>query len=161
MAADPYVVLGVSHDAPLSEIKAAYRRRAAETHPDQHPGDPHAAARFRAAGAAWAAIQAERGATQRPHYEAAPEAAPPPPTAPPAPGSAGQRLVQHVVATGVVATEAAVEGVANRLAAQGGWRTVFGEALRGASAGLAQGARIVMGADAVPPATPPRDKKPG
>lgn len=158
MPADPYVVLGVARNASLAEIKTAYRRRVAQTHPDQHPNDPHAAARFRAATAAWNAIQAERGAKQEPAYEAPPHAEPKPPPAP-APGSAKERLVQHAVATGVVATEAAVEGLADRLAQQGGWKTVIGEALRGASQGLAQGARIVMGGEAA--ARPPNDKNRG
>lgn len=158
MPADPYVVLGVARDASLSEIKTAYRRRVALTHPDQHPSDPHAAARFRAATAAWNAIQAERGVKQEPAYEAPPREEPKPPP-PPVAGSASERLVQHVVATSVVATEAAVEGLADRLAKQGGWKTVFGEALRGASQGLAQGARIVMGAEGA--ARPPNDKNRG
>lgn len=33
---DPYVVLGLSSDASLSEVKAAYRRLAKELHPDSH-----------------------------------------------------------------------------------------------------------------------------
>ncbi|HLA33678.1 MAG TPA: DnaJ domain-containing protein [Rhodocyclaceae bacterium] len=42
---DYYIVLGVAPDAPLSEIKAAYRRQAARLHPDRNPS-PQAAQHF-------------------------------------------------------------------------------------------------------------------
>eukprot|EP00928_Gymnodinium_smaydae_P047349 TRINITY_DN31596_c0_g1_i1.p1 TRINITY_DN31596_c0_g1~~TRINITY_DN31596_c0_g1_i1.p1 ORF type:complete len:276 (+),score=29.61 TRINITY_DN31596_c0_g1_i1:50-829(+) len=35
---DPYLILGVSRDAPLDAVKAAYRRKALETHPDRPGG---------------------------------------------------------------------------------------------------------------------------
>jgi len=43
---DHYVVLGIAHDASSDEIRAAYRRAARACHPDLHPGDATAAARF-------------------------------------------------------------------------------------------------------------------
>ena len=44
---DPYAVLGVRVDATDAEIKAAFRERAKQCHPDLHPGDAAAAERFR------------------------------------------------------------------------------------------------------------------
>jgi len=44
---DPYEVLGVGHGATPAEIKAAFRRLAAQHHPDRNPGDPEAQARFK------------------------------------------------------------------------------------------------------------------
>src|SRR5687768_1241432 len=43
---DPYEVLGVGRSATEAEIKRAYRRAAKENHPDRHPGDPKAQAKF-------------------------------------------------------------------------------------------------------------------
>lgn len=37
---DPYTVLGVSHDASATEIRAAYRDLVARYHPDRHQGNP-------------------------------------------------------------------------------------------------------------------------
>ncbi len=44
---DLYVVLGLPHGAPESDIKRAYRRLARRFHPDINPGDHAAEARFR------------------------------------------------------------------------------------------------------------------
>lgn len=47
MATDFYAVLGVSKDADTAQIKKAYRKLAASRHPDKHPGDKSAEARFK------------------------------------------------------------------------------------------------------------------
>lgn len=44
---DPYVVLGVSKTASLTEIKAAYRKLAKKYHPDLNPGNKDAEAKFK------------------------------------------------------------------------------------------------------------------
>lgn len=49
---DYYKVLGVSKDAKPEEIKKAFRKIARENHPDQHPGDAKAEARFKEASEA-------------------------------------------------------------------------------------------------------------
>ena len=43
---DYYKILGVSKDIPQDEIKAAYRKRSKQFHPDLHPDDPKAKAKF-------------------------------------------------------------------------------------------------------------------
>jgi len=56
---DPYAILGVSRDAPLNEVAAAWRRLAKEWHPDLR-GDAHALARMVTLNAAYEKIRAER-----------------------------------------------------------------------------------------------------
>ena len=50
---DYYEVLGLSKGAGEDEIKKAYRRLAKEYHPDLHPGDKEAEARFKEVGEAY------------------------------------------------------------------------------------------------------------
>jgi DnaJ like chaperone protein len=70
---DPYAVLEVSPDAPLEEVRAAWRRIARDCHPDRlmARGLPEEAIeigqkRLAAANAAWEAIRAERGGERLP-----------------------------------------------------------------------------------------------
>ncbi|HJO29166.1 MAG TPA: DnaJ C-terminal domain-containing protein [Acidobacteriota bacterium] len=44
---DYYRILGVSKDAPLTEIKKAYRKQARQHHPDVNPGDSESEERFK------------------------------------------------------------------------------------------------------------------
>ena len=43
---DYYKILGVPKDIPQADIKAAYRKRSKQFHPDLHPDDPKAKAKF-------------------------------------------------------------------------------------------------------------------
>ena len=52
---DPYETLGVARTATAAEIQAAFRRLA-YLHPDQHPNDPTAPARFARVTAAYALL---------------------------------------------------------------------------------------------------------
>ena len=45
--ADPYAILGVGREATQAEIRKAYLRLAKKNHPDLHPGDTGAEARFK------------------------------------------------------------------------------------------------------------------
>lgn len=57
---DPYVILGVKRDAGPADIKAAWRERVKETHPDRNIGDPEAAARFAEVGRAYDVLKDPR-----------------------------------------------------------------------------------------------------
>ena len=50
---DYYGILGVAPDADEDTIKKRYHKLAKENHPDLHPGDKAAEARFKELGEAW------------------------------------------------------------------------------------------------------------
>ena len=52
MLIDPYETLGLSRTATADDIRKAYRKLVRTSHPDLHPDDPDAEARFKAIGAA-------------------------------------------------------------------------------------------------------------
>lgn len=72
-ADDPYVILGVPHDAPFEDIRAAYRRLMLENHPDTVAGaksapreyEPVAHEKAAAITTAYARIRADRGFISR------------------------------------------------------------------------------------------------
>ena len=64
---DPYSVLGVAKTASADEIRKAYRRLAKQNHPDLHPGDKGAEARFKEISAAHSLLS---DAEQRKRFDA-------------------------------------------------------------------------------------------
>jgi molecular chaperone DnaJ len=56
---DYYEVLEVSKNASQAEIKAAYRKKAIQYHPDKNPGDPTAEEKFKEAAAAYEILSDE------------------------------------------------------------------------------------------------------
>jgi len=56
---DYYAILGISREASAEEIKKAYRKKALECHPDRHPGDAKAEARFKEVSEAYEALSDE------------------------------------------------------------------------------------------------------
>jgi len=56
---DYYEVLGVERNASEKDIKAAYRKRALEFHPDRNAGDPEAEAKFKEAAEAYDVLGTE------------------------------------------------------------------------------------------------------
>ena len=53
---DYYKILGVKKDIPQKDVRAAYRKRAKQFHPDLHPNDPKAKAKFQALSEAYEVI---------------------------------------------------------------------------------------------------------
>lgn len=53
---DYYKILGVPRDIPQKDVRAAYRKRAKQFHPDLHPDDPKAKAKFQALNEAYEVI---------------------------------------------------------------------------------------------------------
>lgn len=53
---DYYKILGVDKNIPQQDVRAAYRKRAKQFHPDLHPNDPKAKAKFQALNEAYDVI---------------------------------------------------------------------------------------------------------
>jgi DnaJ domain len=66
---DPYRELGIGRDATAADIARAWRRLARAVHPDSRPGDPAAAAQFRAVSDAYGLLSdpARRAAWDHQH----------------------------------------------------------------------------------------------
>jgi molecular chaperone DnaJ len=63
---DYYEVLGVARTATDAELKSAFRKKAMECHPDRHPGDSAAEARFKELNEAYQILS---DAQKRPAYD--------------------------------------------------------------------------------------------
>ena len=53
---DYYKILGVPKDIPQKDVRAAYKKRSKQFHPDLHPDDPKAKAKFQALNEAYDVI---------------------------------------------------------------------------------------------------------
>lgn len=53
---DYYKIMGIPKDTPQSELRKAYTKRAKQFHPDLHPNDPKAKAKFQALTEAYAVL---------------------------------------------------------------------------------------------------------
>lgn len=72
-----YKVLGVRTGADMEEVKAAFRRRAFELHPDLNPGDPEANIRFQELNEAYVLLKAAISSEPPPRPEQAKPKGPP------------------------------------------------------------------------------------
>lgn len=79
---DPYALLEVPWGAPEAQVRQAFRRLALEYHPDRHPGDARAEARFKLISAAYQRLKSAGFSLPRPEPRASVNAgaAPPPPS---------------------------------------------------------------------------------
>ena len=79
-AADPYAILGVAREATEKQIRSAYLKHAKTSHPDLHPGDKQAEARFKAFNAAHSLLSdpERRARFDRGEIDAAGNERPPP-----------------------------------------------------------------------------------
>ncbi|MGB6230726.1 MAG: DnaJ domain-containing protein, partial [Litorimonas sp.] len=57
---DYYDVLGVARAADAKQLKSAFRKKAMECHPDRHPDDPDAEARFKELNEAYGILSDEQ-----------------------------------------------------------------------------------------------------
>ena len=53
---DYYKIMGIAKDTPQDELRSAYKKRAKLFHPDLHPDDPKAKAKFQALNEAYAVL---------------------------------------------------------------------------------------------------------
>ena len=60
----PHQILGIAENASEEEIKKAWKQKAQETHPDKHPNDPEASARFLAVRNAYEKLSGPRPPAQ-------------------------------------------------------------------------------------------------
>jgi molecular chaperone DnaJ len=68
---DPYDILGIGRGASEADIRGAFRRLAAEHHPDRNPDDPEAQARFTQINAAYQILSDEKKRAAFDRYGAA------------------------------------------------------------------------------------------